>query len=71
MGDRLLFNENHVKRAVEARIFGLLNAPGIPWGDKEALLTQQLKEWRSMNETNELFDKLHGDPEKKEIKKAS
>ena len=70
MGDRLLFNENHVKRAVEARIFGLLNAPGIAWSDKEELLKKQLQEWRSMNETNELFDKLHREPEK-EIKRAS
>ena len=70
MGDRLLFAENHVKRAVEARIFGLLNAPGITWSDKEELLKKQLLEWRSMNETNELFDKLHHEKEE-EIKKAS
>ncbi len=55
ISDKLLFKENHVKRAAEARIVGLINMPGMDWKDKETMLKKEARDW-SQNE-NELFTK--------------
>ena len=55
LSDKLLFNKNHIKRATEARIIGLINTPGIDWKDKEEILKNEAKEW--MKEDNELFER--------------
>ena len=55
LSDKLLFNQNHRRRATEARIIGLINIPGMAWEEKEKLLKKEAKEW--MKQDNELFDR--------------
>jgi hypothetical protein len=53
LGDKILFTNNHRKRAIEARIIGLINMPGMSWKDKEELLKNEAK--AAAKEDNELF----------------
>jgi hypothetical protein len=55
MSDKMLFKTNHRKRAIEARILGLINMPGMSWKDKEALLKREAKD--AMKANNELFNR--------------
>lgn len=55
IGDKILFNTNHRKRAIEARIIGLINIPGISWDKKESLLKKEAL--KAMKENNEIFSK--------------
>lgn len=55
VSDKVLFKENHVKRASEARIIGLINMPGMEWNDKEQLIKKEVAE--VMKVDNELFIK--------------
>ena len=55
ISDKLLFKQNHVKRASEARMVGLINMPGMDWEDKEKLLKKEAKEWSQTE--NELYTK--------------
>lgn len=55
VSDKVLFRQNHVKRASEARIIGLINMPGMEWHDKEDLIKKEVAE--VMKVDNELFIK--------------
>lgn len=55
VSDKMLFRENHRKRASEARIIGLVNMPGMQWKDKEDLIRKEVAE--AMKIDNELFVK--------------
>ena len=55
VSDKVLFKQNHQKRAAEARIIGLVNMPGMSWGDKEEIIRKEVKE--VMKVDNELFIK--------------
>ena len=55
LSDKVLFNQNHRRRATEARIIGLINVPGMTWEEKEKLLKKEAKEW--MKQDNELFER--------------
>ena len=55
ISDKILFNDNHRKRAIHARIVGLINMPGMTWEDKEQMLKKEAKD--AMKEDNELFSK--------------
>ena len=55
VSDKVLFRKNHVKRASEARIIGLINMPGMEWHDKEELIKKEVAE--VMKVDNELFIK--------------
>lgn len=55
VSDKMLFRENHRKRATEARIIGLINMPGMEWDDKEPLIKKEVAE--AMKIDNELFVK--------------
>lgn len=55
LSDKLLFNRNHRKRAIEARIVGLIRMPGMDWNDKEKMLRNEAKEWTKQE--NELFSR--------------
>jgi hypothetical protein len=55
MSDKVLFKTNHRKRAIEARILGLINMPGMSWKDKEELLKREAKD--AMKANNELFNR--------------
>jgi hypothetical protein len=55
MSDKMLFKTNHRKRAIEARILGLINMPGMSWKDKEELLKREAKD--AMKANNELFNR--------------
>ena len=55
VSDKVLFRKNHVKRASEARIIGLINMPGMEWDDKEELIKKEVAE--VMKVDNELFIK--------------
>lgn len=55
VSDKLLFNTNHRKRAIDARILGLINMPGMSWEEKEGLLKKEAK--KAMKEDNEIFNK--------------
>lgn len=44
ISDKLLFNTHHRKRAIEARIIGLINMPGMSWEDKEELINREADE---------------------------
>jgi len=55
LSDKVLFNQNHRRRATEARIIGLINVPGMTWEEKEVLLKKEAKDW--MKQDNELFEK--------------
>jgi zinc transporter ZupT len=55
LSDKLLFNQNHRKRATEARIIGLINVPGMTWEEIGALLKKEAKEW--MKQDNQLFER--------------
>ena len=53
--DKVLFKQNHRKRASEARIIGLINMPGMEWTDKEEIIRKEVAE--VMKVDNELFIK--------------
>ena len=55
ISDKVMFKQNHVKRAAEARIIGLVNMPGMAWGDKEEIIRKEVAE--VMKVDNELFIK--------------
>ena len=55
VSDKVLFKQNHQKRAAEARIIGLVNMPGMSWSDKEEIIRKEVKE--VMKVDNELFIK--------------
>lgn len=55
VSDKVLFRQNHRKRAAEARIIGLVNMPGMSWNDKEEIIRQEVAE--VMKVDNELFIK--------------
>ncbi len=55
VSDKILFNTNHRKRAIDARILGLINMPGMSWEKKEDLLKNEAK--KAMKEDNEIFSK--------------
>ncbi len=54
VSDKILFNDNHRKRAIEARIIGLINMPGMDWKDKEELLKKEAEQ-ATKEKNNELF----------------
>lgn len=54
VSDKILFKNNHVMRAHEARIVGLINLPGLSWDQKEPLLRKEAEEWSKQQ--NELYD---------------
>ena len=53
VSDKVLFRQNHGKRASEARIIGLINMPGMEWTDKEEIIRKEVAE--AMKVDNELF----------------
>ena len=53
VSDKVLFKQNHGKRASEARIIGLINMPGMEWTDKEEIIRREVAE--AMKVDNELF----------------
>ena len=55
ISDKVMFKQNHIKRAAEARIIGLVNMPGMAWGDKEEIIRKEVAE--VMKVDNELFIK--------------
>ena len=55
ISDKVMFKQNHQKRAAEARIIGLVNMPGMSWDDKEEIIRKEVKE--VMKVDNELFIK--------------
>lgn len=55
VSDKVLFKQNHKKRASEARIIGLINMPGMEWNEKEGLIKKEVAE--VMKVDNELFIK--------------
>jgi hypothetical protein len=55
VSDKVLFRKNHLKRASEARIIGLINMPGMGWNEKEDLIKQEVAQ--VMKVDNELFIK--------------
>lgn len=55
VSDKVLFRQNHRKRASEARIIGLINMPGMAWDDKEDIIRKEVAE--VMKVDNELFIK--------------
>ena len=55
VSDKVLFRQNHRKRAAEARIIGLINMPGMEWNDKEGIIKKEVAE--VMKVDNELFIK--------------
>jgi hypothetical protein len=55
VSDKVLFKQNHQKRAGEARIIGLVNMPGMEWEDKEEIIRKEVAE--VMKVDNELFIK--------------
>ena len=55
ISDKVMFKQNHRKRAAEARIIGLVNMPGMSWDDKEEIIRKEVKE--VMKVDNELFIK--------------
>ena len=55
VSDKVLFKQNHRKRASEARIIGLINMPGMEWTDKEEIIRKEVAE--VMKVDNELFVK--------------
>lgn len=55
VSDKVLFRQNHKKRAAEARIIGLINMPGMEWTDKEDIIKKEVAE--VMKVDNELFIK--------------
>ncbi len=55
VSDKVLFRQNHKKRAAEARIIGLINMPGMEWNDKEEIIKKEVAE--VMKVDNELFIK--------------
>lgn len=55
ISDKVMFKQNHRKRAAEARIIGLVNMPGMEWSDKEEIIRKEVAE--VMKVDNELFIK--------------
>lgn len=55
VSDKVMFRQNHRKRAAEARIIGLVNMPGMEWRDKEKIIRKEVAE--VMKVDNELFIK--------------
>ena len=55
VSDKVMFKQNHRKRAAEARIIGLVNMPGMSWNDKEEIIRKEVAE--VMKVDNELFIK--------------
>lgn len=55
VSDKMLFKQNHRKRASEARIIGLINMPGMTWEEKELIIKKEVSETLKTN--NELFVK--------------
>jgi hypothetical protein len=55
VSDKVMFRQNHRKRASEARIIGLINMPGMEWEDKEEIIRKEVAE--VMKVDNELFIK--------------
>jgi len=55
VSDKILFNTNHRKRAIDARILGLINMPGMAWEEKEGPLKKEAR--KAMKENNEIFSK--------------
>ena len=53
ISDKILFKKNHVIRASEARMVGLINMPGMNWKDKEELLKNEANDWTKHE--NELY----------------
>lgn len=53
VSDKVLFRQNHGKRASEARIIGLINMPGMEWTDKEEIIRKEVAD--AMKVDNELF----------------
>jgi len=53
VSDKVLFKQNHGKRASEARIVGLINMPGMEWKDKEDIIRKEVAV--AMKVDNELF----------------
>ena len=42
VSDKVLFRQNHKKRAAQARIIGLINMPGMKWNEKEEIIRQEV-----------------------------
>ena len=53
ISDKILFKKNHVIRATEARMAGLINMPGMDWKDKEEMLKNEASDW--VKHENELY----------------
>ena len=55
VSDKVLFRQNHKKRATQARIIGLINMPGMEWNDKEEYIRREVID--GVHTNNEKFDK--------------
>jgi len=55
VSDKVLFRQNHKKRAAQARIIGLINMPGMKWNDKEEIIRKELAD--AMKVDNEKYIK--------------
>ncbi len=64
VSDQILFKKNHVTRATEARMVGLINMPGMSWEEKEVLLKKEAESWTS--EQNELYDEAKENKQNKD-----
>jgi len=53
--DKVLFRQNHRKRATQARIIGLINMPGMEWNDKEEIIRKEVA--TAMRVDNEKYSK--------------
>lgn len=53
ISDKILFKKNHVIRATEARMAGLINMPGMDWKNKEEMLKNEASDW--VKHENELY----------------
>jgi len=65
VSDKILFKKNHIIRASEARMVGLIKMPGMSWGDKEILLKKEAESWTK--EQNELYDQSRDNSESRLI----
>ena len=55
VSDKVLFRQNHRKRAAQARIIGLINMPGMQWNDKEEIIRKEVAD--AMRVDNEKYIK--------------
>ena len=55
VSDKVLFRQNHKKRATQARIIGLINMPGMEWNDKEEYIRREVA--NGVQTDNEKYNK--------------